>query len=395
MRRVERRPQPTGTPLFGATELRVFLALMQALAIGLTWHLWQVRTSQGDAPNLPMIDAAGIDRMQIGFGWPLLISLVVVVAWPRVGVAVHCGTLLLAIALDQLRIQPEFVSVAILLVGTLPGNGPKLLGRTHLVALWFWAGLHKLSSAGYLFDSGPRMWTDTIGPMPRDLAVGLAIAAAAFELALGVLAIIPLSRKWVPWLAAMLHLGILFSLVVQRWNPAVWPWNVGVIVAAAWLFGRQQETADRGQETEYKRWIAWAWTAASAIVLLQPGLYYAGLSDAYLSWCVYSSNTPAATLYAAGADLHIDAAILSGSRLDPDELHNALEQAPGDDLAFKHYDSIDAPFSPALRLYEQYFRRVGEPGEMLVIDDPRPVAAWRGRGRTVLVMAHDRQIVRW
>ena len=389
------RRQLSGTPIFGPIELRVFLVLMQALAIGLTWHLWQVRTAAGDAPNLPWIDAAWMDRVQIGFGWPLLVSLVLVVVRPIVGVALHCGLLLVAIALDQLRIQPEFVSVAILLIGTLPGSGSKLLAKSHLMALWFWAGLHKLLSTGYLFDSGPRMWTDTIGELPHELAVGLAIATAVFELALGILAFNLRARRLVPWMAALLHLGILLSLVVQRWNPAVWPWNVAAIAAAVGLFGTQQETTDKRQETESKRRIAWTWIAASAILLLQPGLYYLGLSDAYLSWCVYSSNTPAATLYAAGTDSRIDVAIQDGGRLSPAELEGALEQAAGEDLAFKHYASINAPFSPASRLYEQYFRRVGQPGEMLVIDDPRLIATWQGRERIVLIMTGDRQVARW
>jgi hypothetical protein len=375
---------------------------MQALAIGLTWHVWQVRTSEGDAPNLPLIDAVWFDRMQFGFGWPLLVSLMVAVAYPRWGVALHCGLLVLAIIFDQLRIQPEFVSVAILLVGTLAGVGPNRLARSHLIALWFWAGLHKVLSGGYLFDTGPRMWIDTIGEMPRGLSIGLAVAAALFELGLGVLALFPRAKRLVPWMAALLHLGILTSLVVQRWNPAVWPWNVAVIAAAMVLFGaaeeqniRGQKTADRGQQTGTSGRAAWPWKVAGAVMLLQPGLYYLGMSDAYLSWCVYSSNTPAATLYSAGTDSHLDEAIRSGKTLEPEELGEILDQAAGEDLAFKHYASIDAPFAPAMRLYEQYLRRVGRPGEMLVIDDPRPVAAWRGRGRTVLIMAHDRQVVRW
>jgi hypothetical protein len=391
---VENRSQHSAAPPFGPTELRVFLALMQALAIGMTWHLWQVRTAEGDAPNLPLVDAAWIDRLQFGLGWPLLISLMVAIARPRVGIALHGGLLALAFALDQLRIQPEFISVAILLVGTLPGNGPKLFARSHLIALWSWAGLHKLLSAGYLFDSGPRMWTSTIGELPRELAIGLAITAAVFELALGILAIFPRTRRPVPWMAALLHLGILLSLVVQRWNPAVWPWNVAVIAAAVGLFAKEQ-TGNTGQKTEDQRRIAWTWSAASAIVLLQPGLYYVGLSDAYLSWCVYSSNTPAATLYAAGVSSRIDEAIQEGNRLSPAELAGVLEQAEGEDLAFKHYASINAPFAPAQRLYAQYLRRVGQPGEMLVIDDPRLIASWQGRRRVVLIMSADRKLVRW
>ena len=367
---------------------------MQALAIGLTWHLWQVRTAAGDAPNLPLLNSAWVDRLQFSFGWPLLLSLVAAVACPSVGVALHCGLLLLAIVMDQMRIQPEFVSVAILLVGTLPGSGRKLLARWHLIALWFWAGLHKLLSTGYLFDSGPRMWMDTLGDMPSKLAIGLAIAAAVYELILGILAVLPSARRYVPWLAAVLHLGILISLLVQRWNPAVWPWNLAVIAAAVSLFGK--ETGDKKQETVASpMWKEWSWRAAAAIMLHYPGLYYLGLADAYLSWCVYSSNLPQANLHAALADYRVDDAIHAGRPLNPAKLSEVLETTVGEELAFKHYAAINVPFSPAPRLYAQYFRRVGQPGEMLVIDDPRPIATWRGRGRTVLIMTYDGKVVAW
>jgi len=397
MSRVEKRMQPPRSrPPFGPAELRVLLALMQALAIGLTWHLWQVRTAAGDAPNLPLIESGWIQHMQFGFGWPLLLSLVLAVAWPKVGIAAHCGLLVLAIGLDQLRIQPEFVSVAILLVGTLPGEGPRRLARWHLIALWFWAGLHKLFSTGYLFDAGPRMWTDTIGGLSREAAVGLSLATAVFELGLGIAAIVPRARRCVPWLAAVLHLGVLFSLIVQQWNPAVWPWNVAVIAAAIGLFGREQETGGKGRETGATRpWAAWSWNVAAAVALLHPGLYYMGLADAYLSWCVYSSNTPDATLYSAGADPRIDAAIQAGESLDPATLDDALAEATGEELPFKHYGSLNVPFSPAPRLYTQYFRRVGQPGELLVIDDPRPLSAWRHRGRIVLVTSPERKVLAW
>jgi hypothetical protein len=387
---------PLRPPLFGAAELRILLALMQALAIGLTWQLWQVRTVAGDAPNLPVFDARWVQHVQFGFGWLLLASLVLAVVRPKIGIPLHCGLLVLAIGLDQLRIQPEFVSVAILLVGTLPSSGPKRLARCHLIALWFWAGLHKLLSAGYLLDSGPRMWTDTLGELPRGLAVGLAVAAAVFELLLGIAAMIPRARRFVPWLAALLHAGILLSLIVQGWNPAVWPWNVAIVAAAAELFGRREKAADREQETgDRGQWSKWAWTAAAVIALLHPGLYYVGLADAYLSWCVYSSNTPAATLYPAGADSRVDDAIAGNSKLDPATLDEVLEIAEGDELQFKHYDALQVPLSPAPRLFEQYFRRVGQPGEMLVVDDPRRVSAWRQRKRVVMVMTQGGEVVRW
>jgi hypothetical protein len=397
MSRVIDRANPSSrSPPFGPAELRMLLVLMQALAIVLTWHLWQVRTAVGDAPNLPVIDAHWVELVQFGFGWPLLASLVLALVWPKIGIAAHCLLLVLAIALDQMRIQPEFVSIGILLVGTLPGEGPRRLARCHLISLWFWAGLHKLFSAGYWYDTGPRMWTDTIGGLSREVAVGLAVATAVFELSLGMLACDRRARRYIPWLAALLHLGILVSLIIQRWNPAVWPWNVAVVAAAIELFSQEQEASDRKQETgDNGRWAKWSWRIAAAIALLHPGLYYVGLTDAYLSWCVYSSNTPEAKVYARGADARLDAAIAAGRPLDRSTLDNVLRQAVGQELPFKHYASIKVPFSPAPRLFEQYFRKVGRPGEMLVIHDSRLISVWRKRDRIVLVMTPDRKVVAW
>ena len=74
----------------------------QAVTLGLTWPLWQHRTMP---PMLPAVDIPSPDM-----GWPLLGSLVLVLAAPRWGVALHGILLLAAILMDQMRLQPEFIS---------------------------------------------------------------------------------------------------------------------------------------------------------------------------------------------------------------------------------------------------------------------------------------------
>jgi hypothetical protein len=373
--------------------LRAALATCQALAIGVTWQLWQVRTAAGEAPNLPIIETPWVDALQIDFGWLLMASLVLTVFRPTVGVAAHGTLLALAIAFDQMRIQPEFVSVAILLIGTLPARGTRQLARCHLISLWIWAGIHKLFSSGYWLDTGPRMWTDTIGGLSRETALGLAGGAAVFELTLGLLAAWPGTRRFVPWLAAVLHAGILLSLLVQKWNPAVWPWNIAVIIAAADLF--RQDKQPKPPVILESPWLKRSWAVACAVLLLHPGFYYLGLADAYVSWCVYSSNTPSATLYEPELVLPLEAAIFSGQKPDRATLDQVLESAEGEDLQFRYYASINVPFSPAPRLFAQYFRRRGQPGQLLVIHDPRPAAAWRHRQQVILVITADREVVAW
>ena len=81
----KRSPKPDRSSGIGPAELRFVLAICQALAIVLTWRLWQVRIGSGDAPNLPIIDAGWAYAVQFDFGWLLLASLVVALIRPRAG----------------------------------------------------------------------------------------------------------------------------------------------------------------------------------------------------------------------------------------------------------------------------------------------------------------------
>jgi hypothetical protein len=358
---------PSSTPAlvpdaYLRTALRLVLVVCQGAAIGLTRELWRGRSAAGEAPNLPIVEAIWIDAAQLDFFWPLLATLAAILIWPRVGVALHCGLLTLAIAWDQMRIQPEFLSVAILLLGTLPQKGPLLVARCHLISLWLFAGIHKLLSLEYLYDSGPRMWHNTVGGLSDRQAFVLSLSTALAELLLGILAIIPRTRRAVLPLAALLHGGILASLILQKWNTAVWPWNVAVIAAAFVLFRNWKEplwawpaelNADGSMDKRSR-----AWQALAGFVLVYPALFYVGIADAYASWCVYASNAPSAEVYLA-ADVG----------MSPDA--DAFEHAAGENLQFRHYDALNVPFPPAERLFLQYFRKTAEPGDCLVIEEPR------------------------
>jgi hypothetical protein len=325
-------------------------AVCQAASIVLTWPLWQARSGSSSPPNLPIADV--LDHVQFSTGELLLVSLAVVVFWPRIGAIVHGSLLVVAIALDQLRIQPEFVSLAILIAGTVPRPGPLLLARSHLISLWLFAGLHKLLSSGYLWETGPDLARGVLANLNDQQAFLMAIGMALAELTLGLIAIHPLSRKCVPALAAILHGGILLSLVVQGWNTAVWPWNLALAAAGYGLFagwnGPLWPRADAADATGI------GWKIASAAILAYPVLFYANACDGYLAWCVYSANVPDAVIYD--------------------------EQSPdGERLFDRAYEPFNAPFSPSVRLFEQYFRRMAQPGDWMEIDDPRPLSRWLGK----------------
>ena len=76
-------------------QLRLVLVAAQAATVLLTWNTWQVRSRP---PNLPLLPLPEFNLPAFDMGWPLLASLVAVIAAPRIGVPLHAAALLLAIA---------------------------------------------------------------------------------------------------------------------------------------------------------------------------------------------------------------------------------------------------------------------------------------------------------
>lgn len=114
--------------------LRPLFVLLQGATVLLTWPLWQTRV---DPPLLPMFEGFP----QFDMSLVILATLVLTLVRPKVGVPAHITVLSIAFAQDQTRLQPEFVSLALILLGTttIPYSG--VLVRAHLVSLWFWSGL--------------------------------------------------------------------------------------------------------------------------------------------------------------------------------------------------------------------------------------------------------------
>jgi hypothetical protein len=98
----------------------------------------------------------------IGFAVVLPLAALVAVRFPQPGAVAHAALLFVAILGDQIRLQPECVSLTILLLGSaFPRNG-LALARWHFVALWIWPGLNKALSAGWP-TVGVHFMVDTIG----------------------------------------------------------------------------------------------------------------------------------------------------------------------------------------------------------------------------------------
>ena len=137
-------------------------------------------------------------------------------------------------------------------------------------------------------------------------------------------------------IAVGLHVSGLVALVSIRWNVSVWPWNVGLALAApAFFFFDERHPAPR---------------IPSAVIgvafALVPLGFYAGVVDAYVAHNLYTSNTATATI--CGPQLHCS---------------NAEFRAT--------WTELDVPLPPEPRLYRALFERVCEPGEETLLITPR------------------------
>jgi hypothetical protein len=341
------RPGLIGRSAWQSLALRFSAVAAQAATILITRPLWVVRHYPPQPPMLPAfgLPSSGWPQFDV---WPLLLaSLALVLFFPRFGVILHIAALVLAMVLDQTRMQPPCISLALLMVGSLESPGARLIGRSHLVALWFWAGLHKLLSPGYFRNVVPLLLGglfDKADPIVYTLLGG---AAAVLELSLAILAVAPRTRRLCAVLACFMHLSIALWLALRLgWNIDVWPWNIGLAIAALLLIGTWRTSL--GEDWRSCSRLA---RGAALVILISPLGFYFGVVDAYLAYCLYTGNTPEAKIVLPdGAEVEIET-------VSP---------------------FLNAPMPPAHRLFEEYFRQVGLPGELLSVHDPRWWARVRG-----------------
>ncbi|HEV2972321.1 MAG TPA: hypothetical protein VGY55_20265 [Pirellulales bacterium] len=340
--------------------LRFSAVAAQAATIWITWPLWTVRhyNPAQASPVSPMLPAFPLPQFDV-LPW-LLGSLVVVLFAPRWGVVLHGAILFWAILLDQIRMQPECISLWVLMLGSLNSPGVKLLARSHLIALWFFAGFHKLISPGYYEAVVPFMAGRSPGDSPIAYQV-LGGLAALFEMALAGLAIVPRTRRLCAVLAAPFHLAVMWWLAFHmHWNESVCPWNAAIAVAGFTLIWPW-----RSSFRDDWRHVSRPGRVAVAFVLLSPLLFYVALFDPFLSYCIYTSNVPEAWIAVPGGE-----SIPISSLLGPE---------------------LNVAIPPEHRLFEAYFEQVGQPSDTLIIEDPRWWARLRGYDHREIVKpaAHD------
>jgi hypothetical protein len=297
--------------------LRLTLVIGQVVTLAATWDVWQPRASP---PLLPLFSWTP----EIGFGGPLAVTALGVLVWPRGAAIAHAIILLAAIACDQTREQPQMIVFAMLMFATLPSQGSRLAGCAFLASMWFYAGLHKLTSPEYFSYVTPILWSPWFGKLSSGGAIAVCIAACLF------------------------HLGIFLTLspVGLNWNYSVWIWNLVLAVVPFTLLWTWRDSVQAS-------WVAAGkWARCSTIVwAILPLGYFVGVVDAYLAFCLYSGNTLSATVERGEVDLRLPSAT---------------------------WDALRVPIPPSYRTFRAYFAAVGKPGETLVITDPRWLAAWWG-----------------
>lgn len=331
--------------------------LCQAATILITWKVWQVRGLETVVPNLPWFGTPP----QFNFGWLLLASLVLMLISPKhYGFVFHLLVLFLAIATDQLRCQPQLISTVFLMAACIFPSA-KQFGVWLLIAMWFWAGLHKLLSpdwygeATYYMLLRQQIKWGANGLV--DYNALLATVVAFSELGLGVLA----WRR--PRIAALfcflLHGGIATFLIVTNWNFSVLPWNFCIATVGVWLFWTSNGIASPMSLPK-----SVAGKLAVAIMLLSPVGFYFGIVRYSLCHVLYSANFPDAVI----------------TRADGPKVYETIKE-------------LRVPFPHEPKAFIDLFQLTGKRGDKLHIREYRSWVSSRyfemSQQRTVVEISRD------
>lgn len=280
-----------------------------------------------------MLPALALPELNLGV--IILVSLAAVVVRPLAGLVLHTIVISYSILIDQSRLQPEIVSMVILMWGSLRSPGLKLIARSHLLSLWFFAGLNKMLSTGYLNSLS----------LAQPRSSSRAALLPVLELALGILALIPRSRNFAAALAFSMHITIFAFILRGRPDSPILFWNLALAFAGFALIS----SWSRSLSSNLKELNPVAATAV-LFVLISPIGFYFGIFDAYLSHHLYSKSVPTAIWY----------------------------RASGKQDGINTWKTLNVPLPPEHRLYEAYFNDSCERGDFLIIHDPRHWARWRG-----------------
>ena len=133
-------PLPRG-PQWYLIAYRWLLVAAGIFTVVVTWHVWQVRSGPRFemSPMLPLWDWLP----QVDLGWITIAALLTILIRPRLGLIAVGILWFVGVLMDRTRLQPHY-QIGFLILATLPSVSAQLTGRASLIALWFWAGFHKL-----------------------------------------------------------------------------------------------------------------------------------------------------------------------------------------------------------------------------------------------------------
>lgn len=314
----------------------VTMVLAQIATLIITWELWQFRSSDATFPNLPWFGSPP----QFDYALLLIASLVGLLVWPgRWGWSIHLVILAAAIGSDQIRCQPQILS-PLLLINACLFPKTKSISVWFLIAMWSWAGIHKLLSPD---------WT---GEVTYYMLLRDAFAWGNFHLwdyhhlialmiGLGEITLALVAWKR-PQTAApicfSMHLGIAVFLILIDWNFSVLPWNICTAIVGTWLLWTTGPP-----KTPIGFPSSWQGRAVVALLLLTPVGFYFGWMRHSLCHVLYSANFPDAVITSQNGPL----------------ICWAIEE-------------LRVPFPHERKSYLDLFELTGDPGDTLHIKEYRP-----------------------
>jgi len=197
--------------------------------------------------------------------------------------------------------------------------------------MWAWAGIHKALSGGWPTGNA-RFIAESIGSSGLRPLVAVAVPVA--EIGLAVMALTPRTWRVLHIAAPAFHVGVFLVLLKVHWNSSVWPWNLSLAAVAPFLFPTGVTVIPRSRLV----------SVAAVVLAVHPALFYLGLSDAYLSHNLYTSNTADGAVCVSRQPNRCD--------------YNALST----------WHTLNVPLPPERRLYNGWFQKRCGPEHILRVD---------------------------
>ncbi len=309
----------------------ILAILCQLATVVITWPLWQIRHAPVNLPISPTLPA-------ISFGWGIVASLGLATIWPRIGVVIHAVVLLVACLFDQYRLEPQFIGLAILMLGCADAQWMRIC-RWYLVAMWLWTGVHKFLSADWM---GHTCWSlvSRAGFDPEPFYLPFALGVAATEVSLGLLAWF--RPRWASYAVAPVHLGIVVFLSpwMAGMNYSVIPWNVALAIVGGWVL--HQQCAESKSISDQTNGISRLEKFVRVALILTPLGFYVGWVDRSLAHVMYSGGVPRGII----------------------TTRDGVRKVQG-------WDELAVPFPHERRLFRQYFALTAARGDKMHVSDPR------------------------